>query len=100
MTGSVYVFSQKYLGGDDSDPRNFSWEYIETLSPSLYGGSEVGRSVSIVANYLVVGAPYDSDGLPSNAGVVYVYETGSFTLLQRLVSPNPLQDELFGEIIR
>jgi len=96
MTGSVYVYSQNYLGGDDSDPRNFSWEYIETLSPSIIGGSEAGKSVSIVGKYLVVGAPYDSDGLPSDAGVVYVYETVSFTLLQRLVSPNPLQDELFG----
>lgn len=69
---------------------------IQTLSGPAAPYSEFGFSVAIDGGMAVVGAPDQAANGEGNAGVAYVYDAQTATLLQQLVSPNAEQAGNFG----
>lgn len=97
---------------EDSDLVNFSgYAYIfrksdnallhsirNPNSQSTSASDNFGLGAEINDTYTVIGAPneYDSDGLYSSSGVVYVYSTPTGNLLYKLENPEPQQNNQFG----
>jgi hypothetical protein len=65
-SGSAYVFKKQGSGWANSI------EHAKLLASDPWGSVNLGRSVAITDNYIIVGAT-SGDGLDRNTGVVYVY---------------------------
>lgn len=65
--GSAYVFTRNQGGAD-------TWGQVVKLVPSLgAAGDQFGRSVAVDGDWIAVGAPFDSIGIGTNSGTVYLY---------------------------
>ena len=86
-TGAVFVF-------DQSDLRNRRVVLRKTVPTT---GDFFGAAIAGEGDTVAVGAPFDNTGA-QNAGAVYLFQRSTAELLtgQPLVSPDPVERELFG----
>ena len=82
--GSVYVYYYNYCRGQ--------FEFLQKIIPSTRSRQWFGASLSLVDDFLFVGAPYNSDNDPSNYeqnnGKVYIYSTENFGETQTILNSN------------
>ena len=65
--GSAYVFTRNQGAAE-------AWGQVVKLIPSLgAAGDQFGRSVAVDGDWIAVGAPFDSIGIGTNSGTVYLY---------------------------
>ncbi|CAL2077939.1 FG-GAP-like repeat-containing protein [Tenacibaculum sp. 190524A02b] len=91
--GTAYVFKRE--GTTWRQQKQF---LIDEANPD----DLVGYDVAIYENRIAISAPNASVEGVSRAGKVYVFEKGnkdSWNLVKTLVSPSPVQDEIFGHKI-
>jgi hypothetical protein len=89
--GSVFLYARTDEG----------WEFDDELRAADAQPQDIfGSSVSLDGEWLFVGAPREDDGA-ANAGAVYVFRNtnGTWTEVDRLKAPTPVQDDLFGESV-
>jgi hypothetical protein len=85
--GAAYIFSKDGEG---------SWSQAATLAPAdIAAGENFGYHVAINSSYVAVTAHNDDDG----AGGVYVYEVGSWSSYDKIISPTPIEDGHFGATV-
>lgn len=94
--GATYVYAF-----DNSTQR---WGFKQGLQPpaaDLQFSMAFGAQVGISGDYAVVSAPFFSNNGVSQAGAVYVYQrvNGMFSLVQRLMAPQPSSFDDFGQTL-
>lgn len=94
-TGSVYVF--------DGTASGITTTPILTINnPSPAFGDRFGFAVSVIGNFVLVGAPSD-DTVGTDAGTIYVFDgtvTGTIdTPILTINNPNPTSGDEFGESV-
>ena len=79
--------------------KNGTWKYTQKMIPSFEAGDDVGTSVAVAGNFVVLGAPLN-DRFAKNSGSVYIFqrEEGGDTFSQSaaLYQPMPEVSALFG----
>ena len=84
------------------DPKNItisspSSPLATYLSPNATSGDQFGFSVAGVGNNVIVGAPFASFGGFANAGVAYLFDGSTGSLLRTFNKPTPVtQGDQFG----
>ncbi len=71
---------------------------LELANPAPTAYARFGTAVAGAGTSLVVGAPYDGNGL-ANAGAVYVFDGATGVLLRTLTSPRPAVGAAFGAAV-
>jgi len=94
-TGSVYVF--------DGTASGVTTTPILTINnPSPASGDRFGFAVSVMGDFVLVGAPFD-DTTGFNAGTIYIFDgtaTGTIdTPILTINNPNPTSGDEFGESV-
>lgn len=67
-------------------------------NPTPDAGDAFGRRVAVDDGVVVVGAPFDSPGVPT-AGTAYLYDAATGTLLHTLGVPAPSVNDRFGNAV-
>jgi len=67
-------------------------------SPEPNTGDLFGRSVSISGNNILIGAPFDDTGA-QDAGIAYLFDATTGSLLQTFTNPTPGNADLFGHLV-
>jgi hypothetical protein len=67
-------------------------------NPTPAGGDFFGNSVAISGNNALIGAPHDATG-GVNAGIAYLFDITTGTLLQTINNPTPAIDDIFGSSV-
>jgi uncharacterized delta-60 repeat protein len=86
--GLAYLYQRSGQPINDVPLRTFE-------SPDPDSFDRFGFSVTFVGDRVVVGAPFD-DTMAQDAGAAYVFDTDTGELIDRLFSPNPRTQGLFG----
>ncbi len=70
-------------------------------NPTPASSDYFGQAIGAVGNYILIGAPGDSDANGLNNGAVYVYDATTYALLNTLITPNNTYNgqDLFGSAI-
>ena len=100
LYGSAIVFNKDAMG---------NWVNSQTISPGLagYSSSNVGSTVDIGSDYLVLGADeYDYDEMGSNflinSGAAYIFmkdTSGNWVEHQKIVASNREGADCFGRVV-
>lgn len=100
--GAVYVF-QKDAGGIDA------WGVVKKVTSSQpQSNANFGSALAISGDYVLAGAPYESDATPDNslddAGAAYLYRKGqgganNWGLLKRILSSDRSGSDKFGSSV-
>lgn len=95
-TGTAYVYAYNY--------GTQTWTYKQELTPpsgDLQPWLAFGARVGISGDWAIVSAPYlNANGLSEN-GAIYVYRrvNGTFSYVQRLLAPTPVDFDDFGQTL-
>lgn len=100
--GAVYVF-QKDEGGSNA------WGLVKKITSSQpQNNAHFGSALAISSDYVLAGAPYESDATPDNslddAGAAYLYlknqgGTNNWGLLKRILSSDRSGSDKFGSSV-
>jgi len=71
---------------------------LDLANPAPTAYARFGTAVAGAGTSLVVGAPYDGNGL-ANAGAVYVFDGATGALVRTLTSPRPAVGAAFGAAV-
>ena len=76
---------------------------LQTTLTSIDGAANdgFGFSVSITSNYATIGANTKNNGTISSVGAAYIFQriNGVWLQYQKIVRPNGLQNEFFGNSV-
>jgi len=100
--GAIYVF-QKDAGGSNA------WGLVKKItSPQPQSNVNFGSALAISGDYMLAGAPYESDATPDNsldnAGAAYLYKksqggANNWGLLKRILSSDRSGSDKFGSSV-